>query len=60
MKNLLRKLTCLLLILVLGAGTIIALPGSKKREDAGSKMNKAADKVGKAAEEAGDKIGKAL
>ena len=59
MKDLRRKLTYLLLTLILGAGTIVALSGCKK-EDAGNKINKAADKVGDAAEEAGDKIDKAL
>lgn len=48
------------LIMLLAAGTIVALPGCKKDDNVGNKLDRAADEVGNAAEKAGDKVDNAL
>lgn len=60
MKTIGRTLVNLSLILVLATGALTALPGCKKHDNLGNKLDRAADKVGNAAEKAGDKVDKSL
>ncbi len=60
MKTIWQNLTKVSLLVVLAAAAVVALPGCKKHEDVGNKLNRAADNVGDAAREAGKEIDKSL
>jgi len=60
MKTTRRTLMNLSLTVLLAVGAIVVLPGCKKHDNVGNKLDRAADKVGNAAEKAGDKVDNAL
>jgi hypothetical protein len=60
MRTIRQALTRISLLLVLAAGAAVALPGCERDNNAGNKLEEAAEDVGEAAEEAGEELDKRL